>query len=426
MATTLSGVQRTDSTGEALLQKENHTLRQCHGYPVRQYQQNPSSRKRSAPKRKLHIPCPRPLPMASPRVLQPFSLPRTGHTLANRVVVAAMTNKQSNADGSISDAELNWLAARTAFGIVTTCAAHVSPDGQGWDGELGVFDDALMPGLQRLANALRDAGTLGLVQLFHGGVRAPSRLTGQQPWSASTFELEASNFETPRPASEADIERTIAAFGAAAKRCAEAGFAGVEIHGAHGYLITQFLGTVTNTRTDDWGGSLENRSRFVREVLAAVKSSTPDDFIVGVRVSPELPEQGLCLEDSLQTSRWLVEDGVDFMHVSNWDSFKAPVACPDSDKPLTTWFREAVGPNVPVIATGGVWTPEEADAVLAHGADLVGLARAAIGNPHWPIQAATPGWEPKRPPYSVAHLHKSALSDAFVEYMKRWPGFVEP
>jgi 2,4-dienoyl-CoA reductase-like NADH-dependent reductase (Old Yellow Enzyme family) len=341
------------------------------------------------------------------------------------MVVAAMTNKQSHADGSLSDDEHDWLAARTSFGIVTTCAAHVTRDGQGWEGELGVFDDALMPGLERLAKTLKDAGTLGLVQIFHGGVRAPSKLTGQQPWSASTFELDAPNFEVPRAATAADIERTIAAFGAAAKRCADAGFAGVEIHGAHGYLITQFLGTVTNTREDDWGGSLENRARFVREVLAAVKAATPDDFIVGVRVSPEVPDQGLTLEDSLQASRWLVEDGVDFMHVSNWDSFKAPSAHPDSDKPLTTWFREAVGPDVPVIATGGVWTPGEADAVLAHGADLVGLARAAIGNARWPIDAATPGWEPQRPPYSVEHLRKSALGEAFVEYMQRWPGFVE-
>lgn len=363
--------------------------------------------------------------MTACQALEPFRFPRTGHSVANRMVVAAMTNKQSHEDGTLSDDEHDWLAARTSFGIVTTCAANVTRDGKGWEGELGVFDDSLMPGLERLATTLKEAGTLGLVQIFHGGVRAPSRLTGEQPWSASTFELDAPNFEVPRAATEADIERTIAAFGAAAKRCADAGFAGVEIHGAHGYLITQFMGTITNTREDDWGGSLENRARFVREVLAAVKAATPDDFIVGVRVSPEVSDQGLTLEDSLQASRWLVEDGVDFMHVSNWDSFKAPVAHPDSDKPLTTWFREAVGPDVPVIATGGVWTPGEADAVLAHGADLVGLARAAIGNARWPVDAATPGWEPQRPPYSVGHLRESALGDAFVEYMKRWPGFVE-
>jgi 2,4-dienoyl-CoA reductase-like NADH-dependent reductase (Old Yellow Enzyme family) len=335
-----------------------------------------------------------------------------------------MTNKQSHADGTLGDDELAWLRARGGFGIVTTCAAHVAKDGQGWDGELGVFDDAHVPGLTRLAAALRAEGALSLVQIFHGGVRAPSRLTGARPWSASRFELDAPNFEVPRAATGEDIERTIAAFAAAARRCAEAGFDGVEIHGAHGYLITQFLGTVTNARDDEWGGPLKNRARFVRRIVAAVRAATPDDFLVGVRLSPEVAEQGVTLDDALQVARWLVADGVDFLHVSNWDSFRPPAAHPDSAKPLTTWFREAVGPDVPVIATGSVWTPAQADAVLDHGADLVGLARAAIGNAKWPERAATPGWEPARPPYTPDHLRAQALGETLIDYMRLWPGFV--
>ena len=151
--------------------------------------------------------------MTTPKILTPYEFPRTGTQVRNRTVLAAMTNKQSHADGSLGDDELEWLAARArgGFGIVTTCAAHVSPDGQGWDGELGVFDDALLPGLSRLAGALRADGALSLVQIFHGGVRAPSRLTGQQPFSASAFELDAKDFEVPREATVDDIERTIAA-----------------------------------------------------------------------------------------------------------------------------------------------------------------------------------------------------------------------
>jgi 2,4-dienoyl-CoA reductase-like NADH-dependent reductase (Old Yellow Enzyme family) len=342
----------------------------------------------------------------------------------NRAVLAAMTNKQSRPDGTLGDDELAWLRARGSFGIVTTCAAHVAEDGQGWDGELGVHSDTHVPGLRRLADALRAEGALSLVQIFHGGVRAPSRLTGTQPWSASAFELDAPDFEVPRAATEQDIERTIAAFAAAARRCADGGFDGVEIHGAHGYLITQFLGTVTNTREDGWGGPLANRARFVRRIVAAVRSATPEDFLVGVRLSPEVPDQGVKLDDALQTARWLVDDGVDFLHVSNWDSFRPPAAHPDSDKPLTTWFREAVGPDVPVIATGSVWTPAQADEVLDHGADLVGLARAAIGNATWPVEAATPGWEPVRPPYTPEHLRAQALSETLLDYMRVWPDFV--
>ena len=364
--------------------------------------------------------------MTTRKILAPFTFPRTGITVPNRSVLAAMTNKQSHADGSLSEDEQKWLAARATggFGIVTSCAAHVSLDGQGWEGELGVFDDSLLPGLTRLADALRSGGAISLVQIFHGGVRAPSRLTGQQPFSASAFELEAEGFEVPREATLEDIERTIAAFAAAARRCAEAGFDGVEIHGAHGYLITQFLGTISNTRTDEWGGSLENRARFVRRIVAATREATPEGFLIGVRISPEVPDQGVDLDDALTLASWLTSDGVDFVHVSNWDSFKPPEKHPESEKLLTTWFREAVGDEMPLIATGGVWTPAEAEQILEQGADLVGLARAAIGNASWPRDAARADWEPAKPPYTPEHLRDAALGEAMVDYMRRWPGFV--
>jgi 2,4-dienoyl-CoA reductase-like NADH-dependent reductase (Old Yellow Enzyme family) len=362
--------------------------------------------------------------MTTPHVLEPFSFPRTGRVAKNRLVLAAMTNMQSHDDGTLSEDEFAWLRARGGFGVVTTCAAHVAEDGQGWDGELGVFDDRHLPGLSRLAEALREEGALSWVQLYHGGVRSPSRLTGRQPMSASVFELEAPNFERPRAATEEDIERTIDAFAQAARRCADAGFDGVEIHGAHGYLITQFLGTITNMRDDAWGGSLERRARFAREVVGRARVATPDDFLVGIRLSPELPEQGVELDDALQVARWLAEDGVDFLHVSNWDSFRPPKAHPESDRPLTTWFRDAVGPDAVVVATGGVWTPEQADEVLRHGADLVGIGRAAIGNAAWPERAADSDWEPKRPPYTPAHLREQAVGEKLLDYMRRWPGFV--
>jgi 2,4-dienoyl-CoA reductase-like NADH-dependent reductase (Old Yellow Enzyme family) len=364
--------------------------------------------------------------MTPPEILTPYTFPRTGKAIRNRVVLAAMTNKQSHPNGVLSEEELEWLSARArgGFGIVTTCAAHVSLDGQGWDGELGVYDDSLLPGLTRLADALRSEGAVSLVQIFHGGVRAPSRLTGQQPFSASEFTLDSKNFEVPRAATVEDIERTIAAFAAAARRCAEAGFDGVEIHGAHGYLITQFLGTISNTRDDEWGGSLENRARFVRRIIAATREATPAEFLIGVRISPEVEEQGVELDDSLPVAKWLADDGADFIHVSNWDSFKPPAKHPTSERMLTTWFREAVGPDVPVIATGGVWSRDEANQVLAHGADMVGLGRAAIGNASWPRDAALPDWVPARPPYTAEHLREAALGEKMVDYMRVWPGFV--
>lgn len=339
----------------------------------------------------------------------------------NRVALAAMTNRQSGDDGVIGDDEKAWLVsrARGGFGVVTTCAAYVSDDGRGFDGQLGIADERHLAGLADLAAALRAEGALSLVQIFHAGVRAPSRLTGAQPWSASEFELEVKRFERPRAATAADIDGAIAAFASAARRAATAGFDGVEIHGAHGYLLTQFLGTITNTRTDRWGGSLENRARLLRRVVAACREATPEGFVIGVRISPEVPEQGVDLDDSLELARWLVDDGVDFLHVSNWDSFKRPARYPDIDRPLTRWFRDAVGDGPVIVATGSVWTADQARQVMDHGADIVGLGRAAIFNPRWPIDAAEPGWEPVRPPQPPEVLAAANVGPAFVEYLRK-------
>jgi 2,4-dienoyl-CoA reductase-like NADH-dependent reductase (Old Yellow Enzyme family) len=344
---------------------------------------------------------------------------RSGLRAPNRVVLAAMTNQQSHPDGSLSEAELRWLVRRAegGFGTVTTCAAHVAKDGQGWPGELGFFDDALLPGLSRLAAAVRERGAVSLAQIFHGGVRADPSVSGSQPWSASEG-------EGARAATEDDIRRVIAQFAAAAVRAQEAGFDGVEIHGAHGYLITQFLSATQNRRTDEWGGDLAGRARLAREVMRAVRAATRPGFTAGIRLSPEDfgNARGLDLDESVQTARWLCDDGADFIHVSLWRALASSKKRPDAHAlPL---FRAALPAEVPLLTAGTVWTRAEAEQVLALGADAVALARAAIVNPDWPNDARVEGWEPKRPPVTVAELEARALSPAFAGYMKQWKGFV--
>ena len=358
---------------------------------------------------------------------QPFLSPitlRSGHTLPNRLVVAAMTNQQSNPDGTLHERELRWLVARAegGFGCVTTCAAHVHPDGQGWPGELGVFGDQHLPGLERLSGALRDHGAHGWVQLFHGGVRAPESLIGEQPWSATAFTPSPETIEPPREASSDDIQRTIDAFAAAAKRCEQAGFEGVELHGAHGYLLCQFLGAISNARSDAWGGSFENRLRFPFAVYDAVRAATSDSFTVGIRLSPEINTLGVTVPESLETASRFAARGADFIHISLWDAFQRHADYPE--RPLTTLFRDAVPADCALISTGGIWTPEQAGQIMAEGADMVGLGRAAIGNPDWPIRAQQPQYQPDRPPYTEAHLRQAALSDRFIDYMRRWKNFV--
>ncbi|HEY0464348.1 MAG TPA: NADH:flavin oxidoreductase [Polyangiaceae bacterium] len=351
-------------------------------------------------------------------LFEPLHFP-SGLVAKNRVVLAPMTNQQSHADGSLSDDELLWLRrrARGGFGTVMTCAAHVSPDGQGWPGELGVFDDRLLPGLERLAQTLRAEGAATLVQIFHGGVRADTKASGLSSFSASAA-------EGARAASAEDLERVVLDFGRAAQRVEAAGFDGVEIHGAHGYLFTQFLSVVQNQRTDQWGGSLENRARLLLRAFDEVRKHTSRKFTVGVRLSPENfgNAKGLDLDESLQVARWLVDRGADFLHISLWEALNNTAKRPNEHAiPL---FKSLVGPAIPLLVAGKIWTRAEAKQLLALGADAIALGRSAILNPDWPLQAASPSFEPLRPPVTIDQLRALDLNPSFAEYMRRWPGFV--
>jgi 2,4-dienoyl-CoA reductase-like NADH-dependent reductase (Old Yellow Enzyme family) len=345
---------------------------------------------------------------------------RTGLTARNRVVLAPMTNKQSHPDGSLGDDELRWLCSRAegGFGVVMTCAAHVAKDGQGWPGELGIFDDALLPGLTTLATALRERGAVSMVQIFHGGLRADPAVTGSTPWSASA----ADGISEATPG---DLARVVQEFAAAAARARQAGFDGVELHGAHGYLFTQFLSAEQNRRTDDWGGPLENRARLLRDALRAVRATVGPAFTVGVRLSPENfgNARGLDLDESVQTARWLAEDGADFVHLSLWRALE-PTAKRPSEHALPI-FRAALPPDVAILAAGALWTRAEAEQVLALGADAVALGRSAIVNRDWPLRARQDAWHPRRPPVTLDELRAEGLSEAFAGYMRTWKGFVQ-
>ena len=305
---------------------------------------------------------------------------------------------------------------------MSTCAAHVSADGQGWPGELGIFDDSLLPGLEKLASALRQTGTTSIVQIFHGGARADAKVTGTRPVSASEIEGDPA---APRAATADDIKRFINDFKDAAMRASRAGFDGIELHGAHGYLLSQFLSNTMNRRDDEYGGSFENRARLLRDVTRSVRAAVPASFVVGVRISPEDFGQakGLDLDESLTLSKWLVDDGIDFLHISLWDCSINTKKRPDAHPiPL---FREVCPSDVPLFVAGKIWTRGEAEALLAKGADVVSLGRSGITNPDWPQRAADPNWAPIRPPLKPEELRARGLSDTFVKYLKNFRGFVQ-
>jgi len=363
-------------------------------------------------------------------LLTPYTFRNSGMTSVNRIALAPMTNQQSNEDGTLSNDEYNWLMRRAegGFGIIITCAAHVSKDGQGWPGELGIFDDIHLSGLQRLAHGIHQYKSLAIVQIFHGGARSPFDVTGSQPWSASDhiMHVGSKKIEVKEGTNE-QIESTIDAFVASAKRAYEAGFDGVELHGAHGYLLHQFLSSITNTRSDKWGGSFDNRSRLIRTILQKIKTSLPSDFIVGVRLSPEdkYTFQGIDFDECLTLASLLAADGADYIHVSPWDALKKPEKYLDGDKALITYFRDIIPAKTAVIVAGEIWSREDGEKAISLGADIVALGKSAIGMPEWPKLINDPDFLPIKPPYSISHLHNAGLSAKFIDYMKRWKGFVE-
>ena len=357
--------------------------------------------------------------MSSSPLFAPLEL-RKGIIAKNRVWLAPLTNQQSHHDGTLGDDELAFLAARAegGFGLIETCAAYVANDGKAWPGELGVHDNAMGPGLTRLAARMHEAGGLAQVQLFHGGLRAVPEVSGQPAWSASAY---SDATLSARAATNDDIASVIDAFAAAAQRCARAGFDSVELHGAHGYLLSQFLSTSYNQRTDQWGGSLANRARLIREVTRAVKAAAPT-LVLGVRLSPEDFGQakGLDLDETLQVAQWLVEDGMNLLHLSLWQSALNTTKRPDAH--ATTLFRSAVGPATRIVVAGKIWTLAEGEAQLEHGADAIALGRAAIANPDWPQRAVL--GTIKYPPLTAAELQQRGLSATFISYMTKFKGFV--
>ncbi|HEB91821.1 MAG TPA: NADH:flavin oxidoreductase, partial [Deltaproteobacteria bacterium] len=206
-----------------------------------------------------------------------------GPRMKNRFMLAPLTNLQSHPDGRLSEDEFNWLVmrARGGFGATMTCAAHVQAIGQGFPGQLGIFADEHVPGLSRLAKEIRANDSVALVQLHHAGMRSPAGLIGQTPVCPSE------NDETgARALTLPEVEELIADFVAAAGRAERAGFDGVEIHGAHGYVLGQFFSPTINRRSDRYGGTLEGRSRILFEIVEGIRRACRPDFIVGVRLSP--------------------------------------------------------------------------------------------------------------------------------------------
>ena len=347
---------------------------------------------------------------------------RSGITWRNSFMLAPLTNQQSYPDGTLSEDELQWLSYRSegGFGLVMTCASHVQQIGQGFEGQLGIFSDIHLPGLTKLASSIRKHGAISSVQIHHAGIRAPMALTGKQPVGPS-----AESSTGARGLSRDEVLQLRDDFIAAAVRAEKAGFDGVQIHGAHGYILCDFLSPQYNHRSDDYGGSLSNRARIIWEIIDGIKQNTQPNFQIGVRISAE--RYGLVFADQLEFAKQLLlSNKIDYLDVSCWDSFKQPEDMLFKGKTLTEWFSSLPRGDTKLGVAGKIYSAQDCLKVLEQGADIPIIGRAALLHYNFPERVRTDAtFKTQELPVTREYLREQRLGPKFVEYMSRWPNFVK-
>jgi len=357
----------------------------------------------------------------TPALSDPLPLTR-GPTWSNRITLAPLTNWQSHADGTLGDDEYRWLTMRAqgGFSMTMTCAAHVQASGQGFPGQLGAWSDAHLPGLTRLAQGIHAGGGVSSLQLQHSGRRADKALTSQPvvaPWDDA---------ETgARALTTAEVEQLVQDFIASARRAEQAGFHGVELHGAHGYLLAQFLDGENNRRSDRYGGSFENRYRILFELIAGIRAATGPDFQLGLRLSPE--RFGITMPESLALAQLVLDDGrLDYLDMSLWDCFKAPLDPAYAGKSLIAHFAALDRGATRLGVAGKIMDTVTANRCLDSGVDFVMIGRGAMLHHDFARRAlADPAFCCIERPVSRAHLQAEGLGPAFLQYVSStWPRFV--
>lgn len=365
---------------------------------------------------------------------------KSGAVLPNRFVLAPMTTDSAHVDGTVDQQELAYLSRRAGHGLaagITSCA-YVHEHGRAWQG-IGAAEQRHLESLRAVADALRAGGALAILQLYDGGrisspaivgprnLRAPSAIPSLRPGA-----------QTPREMDSSEISGLVDAFSQAAVRGRDAGFDGIELHGANHYLLHQFLSPRANRRDDQWGGSPDGRMRMPLEVTAAVRRALGPDVTLGYRINPfESEAGGFTLRDSAQLCARLVDEGVDYVHVS-MDDFRRNSPQPE-DRDWSTEPRAgqetnplraiatAVAGATAVVASGGIRSVDDAQAALDAGADLVAVGRAILIEPDWlqKIADGDPGAIRSALPPSQADIEAQlTIPPRMAAYLLSRPGWI--
>ena len=328
-----------------------------------------------------------------PSLFSPFMLTEK-IKLRNRIVMAPMTTWSANPDGTISEQELEFYKRRSQnVGLVITGCTYVTPSGIGFTHEFAAYDDRFINSLEKLAAAAKSGGAPAILQIFHAGNKAiPELVPNNDVISASASNVKSGDFMKrvvqSREMTENEIQETIRAFGDVTKRAIKAGFDGIELHGAHGFLLQNFFSPLFNQRNDRWGGDLEGRMRFPLAVLQEVKNVVYEyatkPFAIGYRISPEESVTGgLRLEDTYKLLDRLISSGISYIHtslVSINDSY--PVESPNGPRTIELILNHIAG-RVPVIAAGKIRTPSQAQEAISAGLPLVAIGKGLVINPEW-------------------------------------------
>ena len=321
-----------------------------------------------------------------------------GKESANRFAIAPLTTDSSHEDGTATEHEIEFVRRRAAggFGITISSATYVADDGRSWQG-IGATHDGHVPGLHRLAEAMRAAGGLAILQIYDGGRIAKPELIGEQCLrAASAVASLRPGAKTPRAMTSDEVEGLIASFRDAASLARKAGFDGVEIHGANHYAVHQFFSPRANRRDDHWGGTLAKRMNFPLAVAQAVRDALGPELIAGYRVTPfEAEADGYTLEDAKLLCNELAGLKLDYISVSLDDYrknrptgetrvYNGPVekSFALAESPIMEFARVIAG-RTAVMASGGIKTVTDAEEAIALGADLVAIGRAVVVDPEW-------------------------------------------
>jgi len=324
-------------------------------------------------------------------LLTPLTTPRL--RLRNRLVLPPMATSKAHADGSMSDDLLAYYDEKSrggGFGLIITEHCYVARQGMNRVGQPSIADDATIEGCRRLVEVVHANGSPIAMQINHSGSACSSEATGLEVVSASTVPHPARPDEACRSLTREEIAAVVSQFADAARRVKAAGFDGVEIHCAHGYLLNQFFSPLTNKRTDEYGGDVADRIRIHLEVIAAVREAVGDGFPVLLRLGARdyVDGVGTTLGDSQTAAIAFERAGVDILDISGGFS---GYTVPGHDEPgyfaeLSRGIKDVVA--IPVILTGGVTEPRQAEKLLADGAaDLIGVGRAALKDSAWAVNA---------------------------------------